>query len=1409
MSILQLQAGFIFDCIRDNLTSSFDKEKINGLLKQLSYFDCSFDNQTSKKVVEPDPILLVANNIISRGLPTRPSLDLEREFISKYEFAELNSRKYEEIGAIEHKLKPDEVLGKLLYRALHIIEPSLTRNSILKRSLQSWERHLGSEYEEDFLYRKIPQNISSYWIQLFECQRELENILRFSSSIEDEVEKYLNGTVNIFNQQRVDFSIEFPYQIANQRGIIVEIDGSQHKETNQQKIDADRDNATEKAKWKRAIRLKTNEWGQLSEKLKFFASLETEEYFKVIKDNFDNSLFEDAEGKKALELVLSPFAIARIQKVLIHLLINNRLSIEDAEWNIAVIERDVPCAELAIRDFFSLIKSLYLLKQDSISLPKCNMFIENARYIADNKTSIDRNRKYNLVIDISVLQRSNLLPTEKFPNAETMVTIRSCHSVKTKRKVLTSSSIEYKPLGYKYKKRNSFIEDVEQVRILERFIQDIFRKKGFRPGQVEIINRAFQNKSVIGLLPTGSGKSLTYQLGVLLQAGIALVIDPIKSLMRDQYEGLLKNGIDCAVFINSSLKSQKQKQLATEQIINANVMFAFVSPERLQDESFRKRLLETANNDNFFSYCVIDEAHCVSEWGHDFRTSYLRLGDNARKYCLTKNKITIPFFALTATASYDVLADVQRELGIPDEDSIIRLDKLDRPELQFIIQEVVADIKPEKGLSFDNKQALGEAKQAEIHNIIKRIPYKFKEFFDDDNLKNSVNDSGFNMYIDNYEPNEFFSKTGDYNNAGLVFCPHRKWYFGVVDNAIQIKNKLPELEIGTFMGGNGEEERDLENEKSQQLFLNNEYDLLVATKAFGMGIDKPNIRYIIHFNYPSSIESYYQEVGRAGRDRKMAVGVVLFNQQAIPASVKTQRVSEEGEITEVIEENSLSIDKDILLSFHRSNFKGIAKEKTIINELLTEIKFPTKRIINNIEDQIVEEFGEIIQLRVFINATGRKVLYLNPKLGSIYLDRDNLPFYSGEQSLNNLNGVVDFIRELISESCPSTLNPFDWLNQFTESHTQDGIEKLLQNPSKPKEFIVQIPFENNEYEKITSILRQNRIETSERKIKESIEFSHDFEDFLNSLRGYNGDTAILKSHFLKARGEKETFKAIYRLSIIGVVDDYTIDYNSKVTSAQVSRKEAGYYTTKLKDYLSLYNGSERVQEIMSRLPYYKGDTEIKKCLGCLIKFIYEEIAEQRNMAIKAMEEACKIGLNKNGSNDFKVFIDLYMNSKYARPEYLPRDTEKGLKADFGVVKKYMEIIRKDKGGEINNLKHLRGASTVLLVQRPDNYVFILLKAFSVLLIEKEDVEFIQEAQTDILRGFKKIFEITNVGFEVFNNYLGTYISSIASFDNEVANKVIEIKEIILHGYHSQWLAKFNSKFIVSYERTNKRTVGIA
>jgi Superfamily II DNA helicase len=168
-------------------------------------------------------------------------------------------------------------------------------------------------------------------------------------------------------------------------------------------------------------------------------------------------------------------------------------------------------------------------------------------------------------------------------------------------------------------------------------LQNIFRKESFREGQLPILNRALQGKSVIGLLPTGGGKSLTYQIASLLQAGVTMVIDPIKSLMQDQYDNLLKNGIDSCNFINSKL-TREEKTIATNQIADSKVLFTFVSPERLQIEEFRLSLKEMYKNKVYFSYCVIDEVHCVSEWGHDFRTSYLSLGKNAIEHCKTKNK---------------------------------------------------------------------------------------------------------------------------------------------------------------------------------------------------------------------------------------------------------------------------------------------------------------------------------------------------------------------------------------------------------------------------------------------------------------------------------------------------------------------------------------------------------------------------------------------------------------------------------------------------------------------------------------------------------------------------------------------------------------------------------------------------
>lgn len=1411
----QLQAGYILDCVKETLETEYEPTKVQGLLRQLSYFDIDVNSTVELKDNSNfEQILSVAHNIISRGLPTKPTLWLENKILQAFDLTE-RDEKLLDIGTIRQVLKVEETLIQKLFRALHIIDPNLKDNNISKQNINTWE-NLGSSFEEDFLYNQLPKYASPIWVQLLETQRELENVLRFSTTTEDEVEKYINGTIKIFNEQRLDFSIEFPYKIKEQRGFVIEIDGSQHENHPQNLIDTDRDNATEKAKWGKAIRIKTRDWKNIENKISPIRQFESEQFFNLLKQNFETPLYSENEGLIALQLSLIPFAVARIQKTILHLLFEGKLNINAEEWNFAIVEQDIPCGSLAIEDFKELLSSLFKLKGSTEKLPKINVFVESDERFANanlhSLNNIDKNKKYDLLIDVSILQRSGLTNINNTINADTKVIIRSAHSPKTDRNFKTTSLITYKPLGKKNTQKNIFIENKEQIEALEKFVQTIFRKTGFRAGQVEIINRAIQGLSVIGLLPTGSGKSLTYQLTALLQPGMTIIIDPIKSLMKDQFEGLLKNGIDGAVYINSSL-NQKQRKIALEKIKKAQTIFAFVSPERLQDNTFRKELLETSNlNNHYFSYCVIDEAHCVSEWGHDFRTSYLRLGDNARNYCIAKDREHLPFFALTATASYDVLSDIQRELGIPEETAIVRLEKLDRPEIQFKIIDITAEIKPENGLGWGNKQALGEAKQYQLIQQLNKIPEYYNEFSNTETIIEEAKKvfNGKDIRLPNFNPATFYQQQGRESNAGLVFCPHRNWYFGVMNNASNITDHFDSLKIGTFLGSDGVKERDNENDKSQSAFVNHDLDLLVATKAFGMGIDKPNIRYVVHFNYPSSIESYYQEAGRGGRDRKLALGLILFNKQEVTSSEKTEAVSEDGEITEVIEERTASIDKDILQSFHRNNFKGIAKEKRLLAELLTEIKFPSHRITNYIEELVFEEFSVSVRLNAITGNTGRQVLYINQNFGSIYLDRDNLPFYPAQNSQPEASKIANFIQNIILTEKPSGLTAFSWLTQFTEAASQPGIEKLLADTNSRNDFQVIIPFTNNVIERIAKYLTENGIVFTERMVKEAQNFCNDKAEFITNLEKQfekaNDRQAIsipenlkptIENLFTQIRNEEDTYKAIYRLSIIGVVDDYTVDYNSKTISAHITKKPNGHYTQKLKEYLLQYNSPEKTDEKLERLPFYKGNTEIQKCLGFLIKFVYEETAIQRKAAIDAMEEACIVGLEENGSQKFKEFIDLYMNSKYARPQYLPSDTEKGLKADFSIVEKYMDLVRTDVG-EINNFKHLRGATTRLLVQRPDNFVFILLKSFSVLLIEKENQDFIEEAQTDFINGFVKARETTKEDIYSLKQKVDIFKQKINGFDLEAVEKIEEVESALYLNLHSNWLTDFNNKFAGNY-----------
>lgn len=277
---------------------------------------------------------------------------------------------------------------------------------------------------------------------------------------------------------------------------------------------------------------------------------------------------------------------------------------------------------------------------------------------------------------------------------------------------------------------------------LRYFLRLIFRKEDFRPGQLPILNRALSLKSVIGLLPTGGGKSLTYQLAAMLQPGVTLVVDPLKGLMKDQYDGLLDTGIDCISYINSDITSDKEEAYRREQALTGSqIQIMFLSPERLSIHRFRDVLRSMRESGVYFSYGVIDEVHCVSEWGHDFRLAYLHLGRNLYNYVLPK-KIEgadnhISLFGLTATASFDVLADVERELSgsnsYPlEDDATVRYENTNRLELQYNVYHVdatnarneweVSDLKEEilPQIISETTKRLEEIQEGNSINFIKR-----------------------------------------------------------------------------------------------------------------------------------------------------------------------------------------------------------------------------------------------------------------------------------------------------------------------------------------------------------------------------------------------------------------------------------------------------------------------------------------------------------------------------------------------------------------------------------------------------------------------------------------------------------------------------------------------------------------
>ena len=1338
---MQLQAGYILEAL-PSLFAGSQREYVEALIKHLSYFDLDAAGQDLSPISN-DPFPVVIHNLISRGLPTLAPTFIE-EIISATFFK--TKKQVDKRGVFSYPFVNDE-LKEEIFRALHIIDPRITTNDLQK--IYTFEDDPEADLKKKFLFQTVPSYVGDYLLQLIDADHSFLSILKRHS-----LKDYYQALGRRVIDTSMDFVLEVPYAEDNQyRGLAIEIEKKLVEGPEIMDYDS-RSWMLSNIGWGRILYLKQSDF--YSNKIDYapLVDFSYNQYFEEVRKNYERPVYGNAYGMDALQIALTPFEVARIQRVILQYILAGKLDLNAGEWNIAVIERDVPGAFLAVQDLSMKFNNLFHLAGVRRNFPQVHLEIYYDQEFEEAALNIlyqgekflieefDPTKQYDLVIDSSLLRYKGL-DVEKIDTAsENLAIVRSSRNIEADRTFLAAEPVKYQSFVPGENIAKDDLERVEKVReSFFYFIKNIFRRQILDPYQMKVLSSALSGHNTMADFSFVAEKTLLYQIVALFRPGFALIVEPLVPALLNQLDKLREFRIDAVSYICLNYYDVYDCRHRRELFASASALFVFITAEAFHSNDFRSDLKLFESKGGFFTTVVVDQTQILSPWSSSFNYAYYSLGNNVKKFLPGSENAVI--LALSSGIDYDATEDVKLFLDISqdnifsevfplenidvvlykdNQDNVVPLDKLDEEKVE---QDKI-------NLLIDN-DLLDE----------KSVIYTLKPDFYYDNLFNKVKKD---LFLFNDRP---------VSGTASLYTRHS-----------------------------------VEAYEHFRQFVDSEDDLLIANRNFVFGLDAKDIHNLNVVSFPMGMTDLLYLFQRVGRDMQPARINFVFSSRCVYFDQK-QYIISGNEPVAIRQTREIPYEEYVASRFFSSMHGNVKKDFLLVEEILKLANSPKDTVKDILIKRVYQIFGIWVSLEPQPEQTPTSLYVYDQEdiLGVINLKEntiDNQASALKKKLADNILAFIDYeIRQVVAR-------PQDFLlimDETVETPSETIISRLV-NMKEDETASIIVDFTNDIYDDLVKLAGKDKI--SREDFNRMILANPDLETFYDFILLYTDKKFVRKNKdkleeiFLRLRTFDDTYRLIYYLLVVGLAEDYIIDFRSRHFVIKLRKLSDDKYLHRIYKRILTFVSKEKALETFQKVPGFKGDTFVQKVLNYWISFEYTYIIPRRYEAISDLSRMIDTFMQNGDVQRCKYIISNYFRAKYI---FDLEERKKAVKQDWIKIIDY--FIQKV-GIFKSNLKHLYNTADILLQQNPGDYVALLMRGWAGLIINENDEAKISQALDDMAMALNLWRKTYDADVEKFIERIDGLLFTLENYNFELKAKVEKLFHLKIF---TSWLRDFNKQFI--------------